>query len=102
MRKLQIARGTTKNAYNVALSDWFNPPVIHRIKQRDRQIRVMASDNVMVTKVHVRILDEERNVLEEGEAEQRESGWWEYSSSMEGTIEVIAWDLAGNRTKSVL
>ena len=24
----ELTKGTTKNAYNVALSDWFNPPVI--------------------------------------------------------------------------
>jgi hypothetical protein len=24
-----------KTAYNIALSDWFNPPVIHRIERRE-------------------------------------------------------------------
>ncbi len=31
----ELARGTAKSAYNVALSDWFNPPVIHRIERRE-------------------------------------------------------------------
>ena len=24
----ELAKGTVKNAYNIALSDWFNPPVV--------------------------------------------------------------------------
>src|SRR3990172_454891 len=41
----ELARGTTKNAYNVALSDWFHPPVIHSIERKKGRIRVTASDN---------------------------------------------------------
>ncbi len=53
----ELAAGTIKSAYNFALSDWFNPPVIHCVERRDGLIRVEASDNVMVTKVVVTILD---------------------------------------------
>jgi hypothetical protein len=60
----------------------------------------------MVTKVRVKILDEEGNVLEEGDARQlapSRSGWWEYVSQVEGkTVVAEAWDLAGNVTKLVL
>jgi hypothetical protein len=31
----ELAAGTLKNAYNVALSDWCNPPVIHRVERRE-------------------------------------------------------------------
>jgi hypothetical protein len=31
----ELAKGTTKTAYNVALSDWFHPPVIHEIKRQN-------------------------------------------------------------------
>jgi len=33
----QLAKGTMKNAYNIALSDWFHPPIIHQVmgKRRD-------------------------------------------------------------------
>ena len=61
-----------------------------------------ASDNVMVTKVLVRILDEGGNVLEQGEARQVDADWWEYLANTQGTIEATAWDLAGNRTEAVL
>ena len=30
----ELARGTAKSAYNVALSDWFNPPVIQHIERK--------------------------------------------------------------------
>jgi len=101
----ELAKGTTKNAYNIALSDWFNPPVIHRIERKDGQVWVEASDNVMVIKVRVRILDEDRKILEEGEAQQADalsSEWWVYDSNAHGQIIAEAWDLAGNMTKLVL
>ena len=102
----ELAKGTTKNAYNIALSDWFNPPVIHSIQRKKGCIRVMASDNVMVTEVRVRIMDAEGNVLEEGQAEQvgpvRGPERWEYLPNVEGSIEVTVRDLAGNEARAVL
>jgi hypothetical protein len=98
----ELAKGTTKNAYNWALSDWFHPPVIHRIQRVNGQIRVRANDNVMVTKVGVRIFDAAEKVLEDGEARQVNSSWWEYDSNTEGTVEATAWDLAGNEVKAIL
>ena len=98
----ELAEGTTKNAYNWALSDWFNPPVIQRIERGDGRIRVLARDNVMVTKVQVRIVNPEGEVLEAGEASQVDSMWWEYLSDTQGMIEAVAWDLAENKTKATL
>jgi hypothetical protein len=97
----ELAKGTTKNAYNWALSDWFNPPVIQRIERRDGVIRVQARDNVMVTKVEVRIVNESGDLLEAGEADQVDSLWWEFPSTAKGTVEATAWDLAENKTKAV-
>jgi hypothetical protein len=100
----ELTKGTTKNAYNIALSDWFNPPVVHRIERKAGRIRVEASDNVMVTKVLVNILDEEGKVLEKGEALHKnpKTKWWEYATDTDGQIVAEAWDLAGNRSKLVL
>jgi hypothetical protein len=106
----QLAAGTVKSPYNWALSDWFNPPVIHCIERKDKLIRVQASDNVMVAKVRVMILDAEGKALEQGEAGQADpssgsgwpsasSGWWEYVSSKEGRMVAEAWDLAGNKVR---
>ena len=101
----ELAERTMRSAYNIALSDWFNPPVIHHIERRAGRILVQASDDVRVATVRVQILDEKGKVLEEGEAIQSNpeigSEWWEYISNTEGqTIVAEAWDLAGNSTES--
>ena len=98
----ELAEGTTKNAYNWALSDWFNPPVIHRIEREDGLVRVQARDNVMVTKIEIRVLNENGDVLEAGEAGQVDSTWWEYETHNQGTVEAVAWDLAENKAEVVL
>ena len=98
----ELAQGTTKNAYNWALSDWFNPPVIHRIERIESRIRVDARDNVLVTRVRVTIVNADGEVLESGDASQVDTDWWEYPVSTEGIIEAVAWDMAGNKTKAVL
>jgi hypothetical protein len=58
---------------------------------------VEASDNVMVTRVQVTILDEKGKVVEKGEAVKMDERWWEFDSVKEGKILAEAWDLAGNR-----
>jgi hypothetical protein len=93
------AAGTAKNAYNVAIGDWFHPPVIHRIEWHNGHIRVHATDDVMVTKVTVTILDEAGQCLEQGEAELGLGVWWGYSAANRGQIRVEARDLAGNVTR---
>jgi hypothetical protein len=95
----QLAKGNDKwlSPYNVALSDWFHAPVIHCVERREGLICVEASDNVLVTKVQVSVLDEEGSVLETGEAVPGEENWWAFVSSAEGTTIVAeAWDLPGN------
>jgi hypothetical protein len=95
----KLAQRTMKPAYNIALSDWFHPPVIHSIERRDGRIRVNAMDNVLVEKVLVTILDEEGKMLEQGQAVQVDGSWWEYGTTIEGRVTVEAWDLPGNVTK---
>lgn len=91
-----------KTAYNFALKDWFSGPEIHHIERRKRRIRVQVTDNVMVAKVQVTLLDEGGNVLERGEAVRGKRDWWEYAPQAEGkTLLAEAWDLPGNVTKSV-
>jgi hypothetical protein len=53
-----LAAGTAKNAYNIALSDWFKPPVIHGVTHQAGSLRVHVTDNVQVTEVRVTISDE--------------------------------------------
>lgn len=97
----QLAAGMPmKTAYNIAVSDWWHPPVINRIERREGRILVQACDNVMVAKVQVTILDEEGKVLEKGDALRSDGDWWEFTPQMEGkTILAEAWDLPGNVTR---
>ena len=94
----KLAQRTMKPAYNITLSDWFHPPVIHAIKRQAGCIRVEAADNVLVDKVFVMILDEEGKTLEKGQAVQVNDAW-EYVSATEGKAIAEAWDLAGNAVK---
>jgi len=95
---MEIAKGTTKTAYNIALSDWFNPPIIHSIKQQNGHILIEATDNVLVAKVTVTVLDKEGNLQEQGQAVQVKDSLWEYATTQEGRVIVEVFDLAENRT----
>lgn len=92
-------------AYNFAISDWFHAPQIGCIAllqgaRSARQIVVDASDDVLVAKVRVTVLDEESRIIETGEAVQDEEGWWVFASRAEGkTVVAEARDLPGNVTK---
>ena len=92
----QLAAGTMKNAYNVALGDWFHAPVIHRVERQGNTIRIEATDDAMVAVVRVMILDEAGKVVEKGEGIRAERDWWEYGPTAEGKVVVEAEDLAGN------
>ena len=90
-------------AYNVALSDWFHAPVVHRVERQVGLIRVEASDNVLVTRVQVTLLNSEGVVLEAGEAVRADGNWWEFASHFEGTQVITkAWDLTGHVVQFIL
>ncbi len=75
-----------KSPYNWALSDWFHPPVIRSIERVDGKIRINATDNALVSKVVVRVLDAEGHVLEMGEGIRGESDWWDYVCNANGKV----------------
>jgi hypothetical protein len=95
----ELARGTAKNAYNLALSDWFHAPVIHAVTRQEGYIYVDVTDNVRVANVLVKILDDRGGTQEQGQAVRRKDGRWEYESAIEGKVIVEARDLAGNVTR---
>jgi len=97
----ELAKGTPKNAYNLALSDWFSPPVIREVSRQSGCIRVNAIDNVQVAKVHITILDKHGQTLQQGEAAQVNHAWWEFETSapIETKVIVEGFDLAGNCTR---
>ena len=97
----ELAQQTLKPAYNIALSDWFHPPVIHEVTRQAGRIRVNATDNVQVAKVLITVFNEQSQVLEQGEAAQVNESWWELETAAptEGKVIVEAFDLASNCTK---
>ena len=93
----------TWTAYNHAMYDWFHPPQIGCVAQEDGYILVEATDDVLVTRVNVTILDGEGCKLESGEAVRKEGDWWEFVSPVVGkTVIAEARDLPGNVTKLTL
>ena len=99
----KLAKGTWKSPYNFALSDCWHPPVIHRIERRKGRIRVEATDNIMVARVRVSILDGEGKLVERGEGIRGKGNWWAFTPQTEGkTVLAEAWDLAENMTRFVL
>jgi hypothetical protein len=100
---VELAEVTPMNtAYNFALSDWMHAPKIHRIEQREGCILVEATDNILVARVRVTVMDEEGKVLEKGEAVRTEGDWWQFDSHTQGkTIKAEAWDLPGHVTQFV-
>jgi hypothetical protein len=95
-----VARGKWMSAYNFAFADCMKPPVIHRIERREGCIRVQASDNVMVTRVWVFVLDESGKSLNNGDATRADVDCWEYATHAEGKrILVRAFDVPGNCTE---
>lgn len=96
----QLAEGTTKNAYNMAIADFFHAPVIHDVQREGLLLQVWASDDVMVTRVHVTILGDDGMVLEEGNASQEEGDpkRWKFLSQQVGRTVIEVYDLAGNVT----
>lgn len=92
----EVAKGTVLSPYNIALSDWFHPPVIHEVEWKKGRIRVRASDNVGVAGVRVMISGVKGKIAERGEAVRTPDDWWEYVPRTTGKLLVEARDLAGN------
>jgi hypothetical protein len=96
----ELAQQRLQPAYNIALSDWFHPPVIHAVQRQAGCIRVHATDNVQVARVRITIVNEQGETLEQGEAASAiNDPWWEYETFTEGSIVVEAFDLAGNAAR---
>jgi hypothetical protein len=98
----QLAEGTTKNAYNMAIADFFHAPVIHDVQWKGLLLQIRASDDVMVTQVHVTVLGDDGTVLEKGNALQEEGDpeRWRFLSQQAGRAVIEVYDLAGNVTKA--
>jgi hypothetical protein len=100
----EVAQKSDKwlSPYNIAFSDWFEAPVIHRLERREGCMLVEVSDNVMVARVQVTVFDEDGTILERGEAARGQENWWEFATPFQGKKVVAeAADLAQNVTRFV-
>ena len=92
------AAAIMRTAYNFFISDWFHPPVIHSVERRDGRILVEATDNILVARVKVTVLDEQGKILEAGEAVRAEGNCWEFTPQAQGCqILAEAWDLPDHK-----
>jgi len=105
-----LAKGN-QTAYNVAVSDARVPPKINSILTKGYNgqlgscILIQATDNVKVKRVHLAIYDRAETVVEQGEASDNGDNFnWIYSATIPAenttgyTVEVKAYDIAGNET----
>lgn len=102
------------SAYNVALTDFLTPPVIHLIQPRyytgdiGSLITIKATDDFRVEKVTVTILDAGGKTIEEGEAarNKRKPFMWNYRATIKNRrlkgciVRAVAEDMPGNETMS--
>lgn len=107
---LALADGTARTGYNVAMSDWLNPPQILEIDLSRwhgaalELIRMRVQDDVKVLQVQVQISDETGAILEAGPATDAGALWWEYTVTQPLTsdlsVTVFASDLPGHVTQA--
>lgn len=106
---IEKAKLTNRLPYHVAISDFSNPPEIREVDvsawngQAGQVIRILAVDDVLVTQVHVSIMDDMGSILEEGAAVQAGYSWWSYviteAVESKAHVMVTARDLPGNVVK---
>jgi hypothetical protein len=106
---ITLAKRMAKIPYNLALSDWFNPPEILEIDlkgwsgQAGQVIRMRVQDDVLVQHVRIAITDEAGTVLEQGPALDAGALWWEYTTTAAASgnaqVKVTALDLPGHATE---
>ncbi|MCP4540734.1 MAG: hypothetical protein GY832_26650 [Chloroflexi bacterium] len=104
----ELAEGTPRTAFNVAVRDWFNPPVVEAVDasrytgQAGEVIRARVVDVVRVTRVEVRVVGAEVVVVVvEGKMIRERGGWYgfvtgEMCAAGEVRVVVRGWDLVGH------
>jgi hypothetical protein len=106
----KAAAKQNRQAFNVAVADYFNAPDIDAIDVSEYtgnvgdKISISASDDFMVKAVKVSIINSDGSLVEEGDATHIAGNLWEYiatqqNDNIEGDkIVVSASDLPGNIT----
>ena len=102
----QAALTPLRNAYNLALADWFHPPVIHTLERLVGRIFVRASDDFLVAGLTVTVFAPAGDLLETGQARSLDGCLWEYAPAapLEPGCRILAEarDLPGNLASAEL
>ena len=102
----QAALTPLRTAYNLALADWFHPPVIHALERLVGHIFVRATDDFLVAGVTVTVFSPAGDILETGQARSLDGCLWEYAPAAclgpGCRILAEARDLPGNHTTAEL
>ena len=91
----ELAIGTTKSAYNVAVGDWFNPPEVGEVDvraytgQADEIIRAKVTDDVQVIQVKIVISTGDNMMAEQGEMSLEQGLWYTYTTTANCPVGVI-------------
>lgn len=101
-----------QSAYNVALADYLSAPDISLVDfslydgKKGSLLTIRATDDHLVSEVHVAIYSAAGTLLEEGSATEQENGLdWTYTTKVASTnvqgnrLEIRATDLPGNRSQ---
>jgi hypothetical protein len=88
----QAALTPLRNAYNLALADWFHPPVIHTLERLVGHIFVRATDDFLVAGLTVTVFSPTGDLLETGQARSVDGCLWEYApaASLEPGCRILA------------
>jgi len=100
--------------HNLAIADFYNPPVIHKIETKGfygkpgDKICVNATDDFKVIRVQIDICNKADLILETGDAILQNNGNWEYVAKesfdniVDFHIKARAWDKPGNLTEKTI
>ena len=84
----ELAAGTAKSAYNVAVKDWFNPPEVREIDlgayggQAGETIRAKVTDDVRVMQVKLVISSGDGVMVEQGDMRLEQGEWYSYTTAV--------------------
>ncbi|GAA4795288.1 hypothetical protein GCM10023231_24620 [Olivibacter ginsenosidimutans] len=111
----QAKANVNQTAYNVAVKDFFTPPVVRRLDDRAYTgvvgdlLSILIKDVLMVTEVMVEILDDDGTVIESGYAESVDNQGieWFYTATVDNedyntvSFRISMVDTPGNRYTEV-
>lgn len=105
--RLKAQELNSGNAYNAAMRDFLNKPLINGIEVQGKKLFVDATDDFRVDRVVVQLMNASGVVVEEGEAEfcQIDDVWaYEIKGDSKGCLNafVEVYDVPGNRVGSVV